>query len=306
MKHQKYHSIKNSPFFRLKSIDKLAEYLNTKSKRLIYLENMPLTERYRCFPQGTRDIQQPIGFNRFIHNRLHTLLSRILSPDFVFSGKKGFSHVDNALAHLNSKYAALMDIEGFYRNSKREYVFRFFLKKLEMASDIANILTNIVCFNDFIPTGSPLSQLIAYWAYSDMFEEIETVASSNNFIFSLFVDDLTFSSQDRIRHDFHLEINAILKSYRLNIKRKKLQYRSKNQTKIITGCAITPDNKIKVRNKHRVKYINNLQLLLGSHQNRKDEKLIDSALGLISSLQAIEPQIFMESKRILKQKISFS
>lgn len=306
MKHQKYHSIKSSPFYRLKSIDKLAEYLNTKSKKIIYLENRPLVERYRCFKQGTRDIQQPIGFNRFIHNRLHTLLSRIQSPNFVFSGKKGFSHIDNALSHLNSSYAALMDIEGFYRNSKKEYVFRFFLKKLEMASDLANLLTNIICFNNFIPTGSPLSQLIAYWAYSDMFEKIETVASSNNFTFSLFVDDLTFSSQNRIRHDLHLEINSILKSYRLNIKRKKLQYRSKNQTKIITGCAITPDHKIKVKNKHRIKYINNLQLLLGSGEHRKDKKLVDSAMGLISSLQAIEPQIFTDSKRILSQKLSLS
>ena len=39
-------------------------------------------------------------------------------------------------------------------------------------ADIAEILTAIVTYNGTIPTGCPTSQIIAFYAYQNMFQEI--------------------------------------------------------------------------------------------------------------------------------------
>lgn len=41
--------------------------------------------------------------------------------------------------------------------------------------DVAKILTDIVTYNGGIPTGCPTSQLIAYYAYEDMFANIKKI-----------------------------------------------------------------------------------------------------------------------------------
>ena len=45
------------------------------------------------------------------------------------------------------------------------------------------------------PTGCPTSQLIALYAYENMFNEIYDVACTNGCIFTVYVDDMTFSAE---------------------------------------------------------------------------------------------------------------
>ena len=61
-----------------------------------------------------------------------------------------------------------------------------------MEDDIATIMTNLVMHGNVLPTGAPSSQLIAYWAYQDMFSEINEYAIENNYKFSLYVDDICY------------------------------------------------------------------------------------------------------------------
>ena len=60
--------------------------------------------------------------------------------------------------------------------------------------DVAKILTDIVTYEKCIPTGCPTSQLIAYYAYEDMFAGIKKIADNHGCLFSLYVDAMTFSS----------------------------------------------------------------------------------------------------------------
>ena len=67
-----------------------------------------------------------------------------------------------------------------------------FLQKLLTSPDVAKLLSDITTLN-YIPTGSPSSQILAYFAYEEMFINMFNVSQEFNCKMTLYVDDLTFS-----------------------------------------------------------------------------------------------------------------
>lgn len=59
-----------------------------------------------------------------------------------------------------------------------------------MAGDLAGLCTDIVTYEGGIPTGCPTSQLLAFYAYENMFNEISEVAYKYGCIYSVYVDDI--------------------------------------------------------------------------------------------------------------------
>ena len=90
---------------------------------------------------------------------------------------------------MNGKYVLTIDIKKFYDNCTREPVYQFFVQKLKTSPDVAEILTNIITY-------SGGSQIMAFYAYSDMFSEISDLAKQCGCKFTLYVDDMTFSSTE--------------------------------------------------------------------------------------------------------------
>ena len=62
-----------------------------------------------------------------------------------------------------------------------------------MADEIARIMTDLVMCGGTLPTGSPTSQLVVYWSYSDMFENIYEIARKYKCEITEYVDEKTFS-----------------------------------------------------------------------------------------------------------------
>ncbi len=67
-----------------------------------------------------------------------------------------------------------------------------------MSEDIAGLMTDLVSFGKCLPTGAPTSQIMAYWTYNKTFDEMVNIANKYNSIFTLYVDDMTFSSNEAI------------------------------------------------------------------------------------------------------------
>jgi hypothetical protein len=299
MPQYKIYKKENSPLYGLSNKRKLAELLKVDHLILAKLTSDDFYKVNKIITgEKVREIQTPYGELRKVHTNLFKLIRKIETPEYLFSGKKGLSYIDNAFYHKDNHYIVAMDIEKFYQNSRSEFVFRFFHHTMKMSADISYLLKGIVCYNNFIPTGSSLSQTLAYWAYSNVFNEINKIASESGVKFSLYVDDMTFSSKEKIISDFHLLIDAKLKKVGLHIKRKKLKYYSKNHCKIITGCTITPEHYIKVPNYIRKNIIDKLESF--SEKSSLSEVEYSSLLGSIVSAQQIESDIFKQTRRYLK------
>ncbi|MCE5248928.1 reverse transcriptase family protein [bacterium] len=240
-----------------------------------------------------RTICEPVDKIKKIQKRLQILISRIELPYYLFSGKKGFCYVDNAKFHINANNLINIDIKSFYPNCKREYIFKLFRYKYLMCEDVAWFLTDLVVYNDYLPTGSPTSQIVAFWAYKDMFDKMNKYAHTNGLIFSVFVDDITFSSDKSISKTLSYQIGKELKRNGHSMKEEKTKFFSKKRYKIVTGCMISPDNDLKVPNRLRKKIVDDLN----AYNINASLQLKKSILGKIQAAQQIEPNLFISTKQ---------
>lgn len=309
MQQVKHYNYINSPFYKLQYKKQLATLLLISENDLDRLEELTKNKKlYSVFTVGEkkREIQTPVHPLLYkAQKRLFELLKRFELPEYVFSGKKGSSSTLNAKFHQNSKFVLTMDIEHFYASTRGEFIFQFFFHKLKMASDLAHILTNISTYRDFstnvqkIPTGSMLSQLLAFLAYSDMFESISKLANDNNCIFSLYVDDMTFSSNYRIPRNFHKKVEERLCSKKLRFKRSKVHYYNDTEYKKITGVIISPDYKLKVPNKRLKETSISIGKALSPSATETDKA---SAIGRINSIKQIDSELFKNPIKQLTHK----
>lgn len=297
---RKSYAIEKSPFFKLSNKRKLMDLLdeNLKSiQALLKLQNYKVYNKIDRERSKSRTIYAPKDHIKRLHKKIQKLLSRIQTPDYLFSGKKGLSYVDNAQFHSEANYLITVDIRKFYPNCKKEYVFKSFRYIFKMSEDVAWLMADILVYENFIPTGSPASQLIAYWAYKDTFDRISKIAKEYNARFSLYVDDMTFSSEQLISKKLIFDVRKELEKVGHSIHPKKISTYTRTKYKTVTGCIITPDHEIRVRNIQRKEVLDNWRKL---HTNpEKDQKMISSLKGQIQSARQLEPELFESKYRYL-------
>jgi Reverse transcriptase (RNA-dependent DNA polymerase). len=268
--------------------------------------------RYHSFRQTKKDgdkrvITAPTEDLKRIQKRILKLLAYVHRPDWLISGEKGKSYIDNGRYHVESSYVLTMDIRKFYDNCRREYVFRFFHDYLKMSKDTASIVTDLTTYEDKIPTGCPTSQLIAYYAYQEMFHSIHNVAKTHGCRFSLYVDDMTFSSDTpfnptRLKND----IDKTLRKYGHKPKYRKIKYYSKDKFKLVTGVAISGDHKLQVSNSLRKKIYDGAMAQIEMDRKLKFTNLGELRIirGRLQAARLVDRNIFPEVNRFVEQKLN--
>lgn len=250
-----------------------------------------------------RKITAPDKTLKQVQKRILYLLQRVIRPAWLISGEKGKSYINNGKEHLNGQYFLTIDIKKFYDNCSREPVYQFFIQKLKTSPDVAKILTDIVTFNSGIPTGCPTSQIIAFYAYSDMFTEIYEVAGRFGCKFTLYVDDMTFSSQKPFSpRALTQEIDRILRKYGHKPKYSKVKYYSPAEYKLVTGTVITPAQTLAAPNSLQRTIYDSFQELKDAIDkpvcSMDEMKRILSLRGQIQAVRNIEDGRFPEILRM--------
>lgn len=190
------YALRDSPFFRLRSKGKLARILQispAKLKKLARLEDGYIHFKKPKKKGGSRDISAPIPPLKSVQARIADLLGRVAPPDYLFAPVEGRSYVDNAAWHIGARAVRLLDIEDFFPSCTINKVIWFFRTHMECSPDVVVILARIVTHKDVLPQGSPCSPILAYYAYADMWEEIENLVSGAGCKLSVYADDLTIS-----------------------------------------------------------------------------------------------------------------
>lgn len=312
--------MKNKAPIKKYDITQCALYKCRTRKRLEYL--------LRLDPGGLKMIDGIIGYHKFeidkkhsdekreitapdktlkaIQRRILYLLQRVIRPEWLISGEKQKCYIDNGKAHLNGKYVLTIDIKKFYDNCTREPVYQFFVQKLKTSPDVAEILTNIITYNGGIPTGCPTSQIMAFYAYSDMFSEIFDLAKQHGCKFTLYVDDMTFSSKEPFSsHQLSQMIDRVLRKYGHKPKYPKVKYYGPSDYKPITGTVVTPEHSLAVPNglqKTIYDAFQTVKPLIGVETcSEEDARQILSLKGQIQAACNIEAGKFPEIKRLTNQ-----
>jgi len=226
-----------------------------------------------------------------VHELVFNELQKKNVPHWLFSSK-GKGYIANAKFHAESgiTYLLKMDISKFYPSCKKVNVFNLFRDKkgYGLPGDISELLADILTYNGHIPTGSPVSALLAFWSYYDCFNEIYLYSKANDFKMSLYVDDITLSGKKEPSRLFVNRIKNIIKRYGLQLNSSKLKLYKPYRPKLVTGVIIKPSGNLSVPNKLRKK-IFDLRKEIREQQNNEDlPKALNRLNGLKNSAFQIQ------------------
>ncbi len=117
-----------------------------------------------------------------------------------------------------------------------------FLNDFECAEDVAHRLADICCYKqEHLPTGSPLSGRIAFFAARAMFDEIARHVANAGCKLTVYVDDITISGKATTKRLLG-EVRKIISIHGLNSKHKKSITYALNSAKSVTGVVVTNSN----------------------------------------------------------------
>ena len=260
-----------------------------------------------------RLIEKPSEQLKAIQSKIKGLLYAIQVPDNVFSGIKGRSYSQNAQWHKGTKHVYKIDLTAFFPSITREKVYSFFKDDLETSSDVAEIITNITTVdidltnlqnveqvNEFLISknvktrnhlisGAPTSQILSYMANHKMFDEIQSLANHNGIVMTIYVDDITFSSENYISNKFKNKVQSIIKKYGYQISARKVKSYSKCYPKLVTGAIIDKNGCLTVKNSLRYKIMSTLNELKENPNNKTARRKLR---GLVIAARQIEPNAY--------------
>lgn len=191
------HPLHQSPLYKLRARGKLARLLRITSAELRALESG--TAQYSEFERpkkngtGTRHVENPCRDLKKTQARIARILGAITPPDFLFCPVKRRCYVTNAAAHRGNRVVQCLDIQKFFPNTPQQRVFWFFHKVMQCNRDVAGLLAKLACYQGHLPTGSPLSPIMAYFAFYDLWARIAAFCAARGYTFTVYIDDVTVS-----------------------------------------------------------------------------------------------------------------
>lgn len=306
------------------------ELYGVKRKRDLYFilratkeEVVLVLNRYKvCINEENRLLEKPNFQLKKLQKRLLSSLYQIGFPPYVFSGVKKKSAYGNAIQHINSNNMLKIDISKFFPNTHRDKVYNFFLKRLKMSPDVAKICTDITTINykekhvyieeavmeylkinhikikNHLPSGAPTSQILSYLVNIDMFDEIDEYCNTHKLLYSIYVDDLTLSTNRNISFKEEKQLKAIVNKYGHSLNKKKTIRYKQNEYKKVTGFVISPNHYLVVSNKTRKRIKDMLSQV--EDVTIIDEYTKNSLMGLVTFAQLSKIDAYDRLKKQLK------
>jgi RNA-directed DNA polymerase len=198
---------------------------------------------------GIRAINAPIGRLKNLQKKLNRHLQGVYSsfkPDcatgFVLhtdgSNLKA-NIVENALPHIGKKYVLNMDIKDFFSSISDQRIYTIFREApFCFDTQIASALTYLVTTNDCLPQGAPSSPILSNFACLLLDKKLTAFSNQNNWNYTRYADDLTFSSNvafTSVQIDF---IKQVLMQEGFEPNEKKFRVRTFNKKQLVTGLVV--------------------------------------------------------------------
>lgn len=298
---RKSYAIHQCPLFKMASRKKLAALLGFD---LSVLEGLSAaTNNFRTFEikQGIklRKVEVPKRRLERIHRKMFSLLERIEKPEYLHSGIKGRSYITNAKAHTGSVPLVKLDLKKFYPSVDGARVYRFFQQALQCSPDVSGLLTKLCTIDGHVPTGSCVSQLLAYFSAKPMFDDLHILSSQWGLRDTCYVDDLTWSGE-RATPAFLWDAKKVV--HRHGFKYHKDRVYTADDQKLVTGVMIDGD-RIAVLPSRELKLWKDINAL-GMNEPLERLAAVNSLIGSVVANGQIEKRFLQRLRRLRDTKIS--
>lgn len=182
-----------------------------------------------------------------------------INADFQVAYKVGKNVKTNAALHTSNKYIFNIDLKHFYESCSRELVEKY-VQRIFNCTNQPKIYTDLfldaILLDDALFVGSPVSGCLANRVIAKPVEYMRAICKKYNIEFSVYADDMTFSSNKYLNKSFVYGIfNAAFQQYEMSSNfrlNKKKSIGASNHKRRITGVVINNEDKMTVpRNYYR-------------------------------------------------------
>lgn len=210
---------------------------------------------------------------------------RFPCPAYCFSGWKGKNNIKNAQMHVGKREVITADISHFFPNSKEDYVKQFY-EELGVYGKDLELLLKLTTFKGHLPTGAPTSVTLSTLIHKKLFDTIYNNMQQHGIDFSLYVDDMTLSSNKHIPSNVIPYIKNVLAAHSLHLKSTKIK-RFGYKGAHITGIRTTQAGKLQMPYKKGHEIIQMLQEIPVEQMWEPD---LSTLIGKINYMQQIYPK----------------
>lgn len=297
---RKAYSLDQCPLYKLSNRRRLAnEVFNVDLAFLERLADNKSNFRVFTIKQGVkeRQVEVPKVVLERIHRRLFHLLERIEKPSYLHSGVRGRSYITNAKVHIGNVPLVKLDLKKFYPSVHGARVSRFFTDTMGCSPDVAGLLTRLCTFENHVPTGSCVSQLLAFYAAKPMFDDLHDLAVGADVRDSYYVDDLTWSGQGATP-SFLWEAKQVV--HRHGFVHHKDRAFAAGDRKVVTGVMLEGD-RVAVLPSKEFELWKNIQALAGIDPQERIAA-VNSLIGSAVAAGQIEARFLQRLKRLRRLK----
>lgn len=296
---------KNNPLYGISTVEELSKILEISIDDLMKGSEVP----YRTFiikkiNKKTNKIKKRV-INPYPDEKAETLYKLSICfqlldyPEYVMSGWEGQNNLKNATAHVGAKETMILDVTHYFPYTQKKYVKNFLKEKLKISGEALECILKYVIHKNYLPTGSPTSSILAYFAHKELFDFIFKTMKKDGIKTTLYVDDITLSSKGHIGDWVIKYIKNTLKRHGLYLKKAKIKRFGYKGTKI-TGKFISQGGKITApwHFSEEVK-----EMLNEMPIKEMSEKRLLRLLSKIGIIRETEPMKFIVQHNMAKKQI---
>jgi hypothetical protein len=237
-----------------------------------------------------------------IQKRINSrILSKVKFPPYLHGGIKDKDnprdYFTNASSHTNSHIIISVDVKNFYPSITRDKVLEIFKNFFKFSQNVAEILTDLVTFEDTLPQGAATSSYLANLIFHDKEYTLVNTFRKKSFTYTRLLDDITVSSSrnlsDTKKTDIIKDISRMISGKNLKINDKKTDITSRddhNRTMKVTGLLVNSFNPrcLKSDKKNIRAAVKNCEIeFLNSSSSPKYHKLWNETSGKVAKLQRV-------------------
>ncbi|RYU89605.1 RNA-directed DNA polymerase [Mucilaginibacter terrigena] len=225
-----------------------------------------------------RIVTKPIYSLKMLQKAVKAYLDIFSMPYCMHGGATGDSNFDNALVHINNRFYYTIDLKNFFGTISNSRIHQTLISLGHTWHEARNI-TRIATLDGCLPQGAPTSTILACLAFSPTALLLEDFCKERNITFTVYIDDLTFSSPNCFKHHTD-QIIKIIKTNGFCVNHHKIHYRINNCE--ITGIIVNkgqltlPNKILKNLNKAGVKQY------VASFTDRYEKYLLSKKAALLS------------------------
>ena len=294
------------------------KWANEKNIQCLYSLSNNTKKHYKSFKikkvnGTTRNILEPDYLLKQVQtNLLLNVLNGIPISSYATPYYKGADIINNAIPHLGKKKILKLDIKNFFESIDFMAVYKNVFKTIYYPPAVKTLLTNLCCYGDHLPQGTPTSAAISNIVMKPFDEHIGNWCKEKQIVYTRYCDDMTFSGDfdvDKVKN----KVKSFLETIGFQLNYKKTKILSENKRQIVTGIVV--NEKIQTSKLYRKKirqdiyYIKKFGItfhLKYRNINMEDIKYLYSLLGKINFVLHInsDDKEFIEAKRFVINEIT--